>query len=208
MYTLNLISIAIATLFTTAQAVPTPDPLIPGYTITDFVWEVESYPGGPKANVTGTAQDVATHLSAVNPNWKTDFNISEALQVHQESKQKKRDLSFPFTSILCWVREDEWGFAFRLPLLDDIDFLNVVPGIPTMGPGPGACGRVACSDTAAVYWCNDETETFSLPSFATVASGASAILDNCLDERLDIVNGQVFAQFLQNWNTIVRSDTC
>jgi hypothetical protein len=117
------------------------------------VWEVESYPGGPKANVTGTVQDVVTHLSVVNPNWKTDFNFSETVQ--EESEHKKRDLSFPFTSVLCWIRENEWGFAFRLPLLDDINFLNQVPGIPTMGPGPGACGRVACSNTAAIYWCND-----------------------------------------------------
>jgi hypothetical protein len=92
-------------------------------------------------------------LSVVNPNWKTDFNFSETVQ--GESKHKKRDLSFPFTSILCWIRQDEWGFAFRLPLLDDINFLNQVPGTPTMGPGPGACGRVACVNTAAIYWCND-----------------------------------------------------
>lgn len=34
-------------------------------------------------------------------------------------------------------------------------YLRGYPGMPELGPGPGACSRVSCSDKAAIYWCND-----------------------------------------------------
>ncbi|CZR54820.1 uncharacterized protein PAC_04704 [Phialocephala subalpina] len=177
---------------------------IEGYGLEDFTWEVETSPGGPKAHITGTVQEVVSQLLTINPNWKSDFNFSET---PTRSTVLSRQLSFPWTGILCDIRIGEWGYADYYAIQDGITYLNGVPGIPTAGPGPGNCARVSCSYDSAIYWCNDETQTFSLPGFTTIAAGALVILDNCPDLGPG-VNGQVFAQFLQNWNTIVRGDNC
>ncbi|CZR52489.1 uncharacterized protein PAC_02366 [Phialocephala subalpina] len=205
MYTAKYICILSAMLIAGVQAITTP---IEGYGVVDFTWEVETSPGGPKENLTGTVQEVISQLSTINSNWKSDFNLTESL-LPRSGLQKR--LNFPFTSLLCNIRLDEWGTAYRNAINDGINYLNGVPGIPTNGPGPGNCGRVSCSYGSAIWWCNDETQTFSLPGFSTIAAGAQAIQDNCPDSPgslSGLVNGQVFAQFLQNWNTIVRGDTC
>lgn len=119
----------------------------------DFTWEVETSPGGPKENLTGTVQDVVSQLSTINPNWKTDFSFSETLT--QRSELPKRGLSFPFTGLLCNIRISEWGTAEFSFIQDGINYLNGVPGTPTNGPGPGNCGRVSCSGDSAIWWCND-----------------------------------------------------
>ncbi|PVI05988.1 hypothetical protein DM02DRAFT_623677 [Periconia macrospinosa] len=212
MLSFKIIGVLLATVLSQVQAIPTPEPVIPGYTITDFVWEVESYPGGPKANVTGTVQDVVAHLSAENPNWESDFGFNKTLHASTDSDpaHQKRGLSFPFTGVLCNIRVGEWGWAGYFPILDGISYLKGVGGTPTMGPGPGACGRVSCSYDSAIYWCNDAQSSFSLPGFSTIAAGAQAIIDNCKDNPNTFapLTGQVFAKFLQDWNTVVRGDRC
>jgi hypothetical protein len=114
----------------------------------DFTWEVETSPGGSKVTVTGTVQDVVAQLSTINPNWKEDFNVTEP-------KVQERALNFPFTSVLCMIRLGEWGTANPYAIYDGINYLKGVPGRPTLGPGPGRCGRVSCSYNSAIYWCND-----------------------------------------------------
>lgn len=54
-------------------------------------------------------QEVVAHLSAINPSWTTDFNLTKRLEV-----QKR--LNFPFTGLLCDIREWTSGVTmmFRL----------------------------------------------------------------------------------------------
>lgn len=40
--------------------------------------------------------------------------------------------------------------ASRLAVIDGIYYLRDIPGRPGMPPGPGACGRVSCSDASAI----------------------------------------------------------
>lgn len=109
---------------------------------------METFPGGPKKSITGTVQDVVAELDITNPNWKDDFNLTQ-------SNIEARDLSFPFTGIICDARLGEWQRAQWYYIDDGIYYLNGVPGTPTLGPGPGNCGRVSCSYNSAIYWCND-----------------------------------------------------
>lgn len=132
-----------------AQAIEAP---IPGYGIVDFTWEVETFPGGPKENITGTIQDVVTVLTSINPDWKSDFNFSDSLTKRLNNEKR---LSFPFTGIIC-----NHDSPFSLTLVNDvrnaISYLYGVPGSPTEGPGPGNCARVSClTRGSAIWWCND-----------------------------------------------------
>ncbi|KAH8879273.1 hypothetical protein GQ53DRAFT_854953 [Thozetella sp. PMI_491] len=201
MHMVTLICIISAILLAKIQATTAP---IPGYGVTDFTWEIETAPGGSKTNVTGTVQEIVANISAINPNWKNDFNLSESGLPHKR-------LSVPFTGILCNIRISEWYVARRSAIRDGVAYLNSISGTPTNGPGPGNCGRVSCSYQSAIWWCNDETVSLSLPGFASIAAGAQAILDNCPDWanlQGGVLNGQVFAQFLQNWNVIIDSASC
>ncbi|KAK4208869.1 hypothetical protein QBC37DRAFT_391655 [Rhypophila decipiens] len=55
-------------------------------------------------------------------------------------------------------------------------------GESRMGPGPGPssdnCGRVSCSQGAAIYWCND-TEGSITVSWDKIADSVERILDSC-----------------------------
>ncbi|KAH8881845.1 hypothetical protein GQ53DRAFT_754010 [Thozetella sp. PMI_491] len=195
------ICVVSAILISAGQAVTAP---IPGYTVTDFTWEMEVFPGSPKENFTGTAEEVIAQLKTINPNWETDFNVSES--VKQRSELEKR-LNFPFTSVLCNIRVGEWGQTSEISIGGSIELLDSMGGQPSNGPGPGACARASCNLGAGVWWCNDETQALSLPGFSTIAAGVSAILRNCPSNSPTnpVLNGQVFAQFLQNWNVIVNA---
>lgn len=129
--------------------------MIEGYGLQNFTWEVETTPGGPKVNFTGTVQEVASQLAAVNPNWKSEFGFSGRSTKKVGMSQKRQQLPDPLTGILCNTREGQWGEAIDWPIEDGIAYLDGVPGIPTNGPGPGNCGRVSCSWGCAIYWCND-----------------------------------------------------
>lgn len=53
---------------------------IPGYNIVDLTWEVETTPGGPTMNVTGTVQQVVERLTEVNPNYVSDFGLDKPIE--------------------------------------------------------------------------------------------------------------------------------
>lgn len=48
---------------------------------------------------------------------------------------------------------DQWGVYSGNQ--ENIWYLRGVKGKPVNGPGPNACGRIACSHDTAVFWCND-----------------------------------------------------
>ncbi|CCC13738.1 hypothetical protein SMACR_08243 [Sordaria macrospora] len=48
---------------------------IDGYSIGDITWEIQTSPGGPVVNVTGTVQEVIKYAEKVNPNFRSDFTL-------------------------------------------------------------------------------------------------------------------------------------
>ncbi|KAL2867414.1 uncharacterized protein BJX67DRAFT_85278 [Aspergillus lucknowensis] len=92
--------------------------------------------------------------------------------------------------------------AQRDSISDGIDYLNGVGGTPAQDPN--SCGRVSCSYNSAIYMCNDNDETQYLASFATLASGAQKILDEC-SSGMDVV-GTVKAP--NGWGVQVKYASC
>ena len=137
-------------------------------------WEVQAFVDGPKINITGTVEHVHSQLLKANPNYDVDFaSFREHPAVDTRSVEKR-------FGPVCGGGGYNWQPADWPHILSNIDYLRTVPGKPTMGPGPGKCARVSCSYNDAVWWCNDNTNTFSLPSFSTIADCAQVLVDRCL----------------------------
>ncbi|QPH00797.1 hypothetical protein C2857_004778 [Epichloe festucae Fl1] len=83
--------------------------------------------------------------------------------------------------------------------------------VPGNGPGPGNCGRVACTFNTAIWWCNDNKEAYQLRSWLDIVQGAVRVIKGCRVRTVDEYGqkyfksgGQQFA--MDNWNVVVRRD--
>ncbi|KAB8074372.1 hypothetical protein BDV29DRAFT_124239 [Aspergillus leporis] len=171
--------------------------VIPGYNIVDIEWEVQVTAGGPTVNVTGTIEEVYAHLKTLNPDFENEFPPAD----HNDAI-KARGAAYTVSNYFCQGR---WPGCSWGRIQEGIRYLNGVPGRPSNGPGPGNCGRVSCSYNSAIWWCNDNNYQYTLNSFYDIASGASVVGQNCLIGT-DTTSGQVF--YTDNWNVIVRADSC
>jgi hypothetical protein len=127
----------------------------------------------------------------------------------------------------CWpVPGQDWDPAFAETIQDGIDFLQSNGLICDVGPGPGNCVRVSCSYNAAIYLCNDVSNTFLTnvraqlkactqndytitPTCTMVGASAYDIYDLCTfgyKGGEDYTSGQVFNN--ANWNVVIRYDEC
>ena len=135
---------------------------IQGYKVVDLTWEVETTPGGPTVQLTGTVQQVHEQLLQINPHYERDFNITyetPSALVAASSNLASRS-GHPHMNDALGKRGghtecNNYGDADYLAILDGIQYLRHVPGTPANGPGPNNCGRVSCSFQSAIWWCND-----------------------------------------------------
>ncbi|EAU32469.1 predicted protein [Aspergillus terreus NIH2624] len=121
---------------------------IPGYGVEEFTWEVETKPGGPTVALNGTVQDIYARLIEINPTYDRDF----AARVPQA---RSNDDEAPHLQKRFDIKCNNHGSANLKLIKEGIAYLYGVRGKPTIGPGPGKCGRVSCSWSAAIWWCND-----------------------------------------------------
>ena len=151
--------------------------------------------------MTGTIEEIYSQLTKINPSFDADFATVEESNNIQGSNLEKR------SGIICGPGPNNWDKADWIVILEGIRYLRKVNGQPTNGPGPGACGRVSCSYKSAIWWCNDNSFTFSLPSFGTIADCAQAVGDSCQDEEGNLgiyvsVRGQNFVCFHHSQGTV------
>ncbi|KND94584.1 hypothetical protein TOPH_00814, partial [Tolypocladium ophioglossoides CBS 100239] len=75
---------------------------------------------------------------------------------------------------------------------------------PQSRPGPGACGRVSCERSMAIYWCNDSPKPKTLGNWGDIADAALLVDVECV--RTKNIGGQVFNWL--DWNVIVSIVDC
>ncbi|KAL2126305.1 hypothetical protein VTI74DRAFT_1211 [Chaetomium olivicolor] len=162
---------------------------IPGYGVDTVGVEVEIAPG-QTAVLNGTVQEIYAQALQLNP----DFTLT-ATDAGTPAPQKKQKRS----TVHCnnWPRAKQWA------LEDGVRYLRGVPGTVTHLPGPGKCARVSCSYQSAIWWCNDNTHSITLPSFNWIADSAQHTINVCFDGTGELA-GQNFED--GNWNTILRHD--
>ncbi|GFF63739.1 hypothetical protein IFM60648_01027 [Aspergillus lentulus] len=171
--------------------------VIPGYNVVDIEWQVQVTAGGPTVNVTGTVEEVYAHLKTLNPGFEEEFP-----PVAHNDVIEARGADYTMQSYYC---HGPWPTCSWYRIQQGVSYLDGVPGRPSQGPGPGSCGRVSCSYNSAIYWCNDNNYQYTLNSFYDIASGANFIGQTCLTGT-DSTSGQIF--YTDNWNVIVRADSC
>ncbi|KAK3947875.1 hypothetical protein QBC32DRAFT_365466 [Pseudoneurospora amorphoporcata] len=89
---------------------------------------------------------------------------------------------------------DQWGEP--IGVAENIRYLRGVEGKPVNGPGPNACGRIACSHDTAVFWCNDARRAL-LRNEATKSDWCFGYLR---------IRGEI--KMNDGWSVVVRSEKC
>ncbi|KAM7194191.1 hypothetical protein V8F20_008111 [Naviculisporaceae sp. PSN 640] len=173
---------------------------IPGYTVQDFVWEVEPWNNGTLVNITGPVEHVYDTLKKLNPDSVKNISITGT----PDSPN-----AVEFGDIKCGALTWNWGAASYYRIWEGVQYLKGVPGKPAASPGPGSCGRVSCSWKSAIWWCNDKKTENILPGFYSIADCAWELCQKCKENTSgepgdDYCRGQHFVN--KDWNCIVRYD--
>lgn len=164
--------------------------------VTDpLTWEVDPFNNGTMVNLTGTVQEVYAQIIKINPDFK--LNVPDhKLEDDVPNDDPTGSSDTPYA--LCYHTLHNtygWNSADESRIKEGISYLRGVPGQPHASPGHGQCSRVSCSYNAAIYWCSDHADAFSLPSFGVIADCAEIARANCVYrdylERL-MVLGQHF----------------
>ncbi|KAJ5788715.1 hypothetical protein N7457_003705 [Penicillium paradoxum] len=166
---------------------------IPGYGVETLEWRIPQEDGEAALEIKGTIEDVVSQLSMQNPNAAAEIRERGKRELAKRSHLIKRDhithshCNFPGVLLSAVGR--------------GMDYINGLPGRPTNGPGPGNCGRVSCSNSAGIWWCNDSPHTKTLDSWSEIGDGVLYLYQGCAGD-----GGQVF--FDGDWNVIVRRADC
>lgn len=170
----------------TGVAVPAP-----GYEIVPLTVEVQAVPGGDKMSLSGSVEEIHAQLLNLNPNFDKDFPADQGKAATVDS----RSLSKRFGP-QCGTSLNNyggWNFASANGIQNGINYLRGVQGKPTLGPKQ--CSRVSCSWDDAIWWCNDNGNSITLPGFNTIADCAQVLKNQCatgLPGVLNAVYGQNF----------------
>ncbi|KAF2680507.1 hypothetical protein K458DRAFT_407257 [Lentithecium fluviatile CBS 122367] len=193
----SIVSIlAAASMSIAAPAPAATDAPAAGYGIEAFSWSIEVAPGQTEV-LNGTIEEVVAQAVAINP----EFSI---LSAASKRDVEARDLTKRY-NLIC----GNFPAANKGRIQEGINYLKSLPSgeRPTNGPGPGNCGRVSCSYGAAIWWCNDNTFSYSPGHWDTIAWSAQYLIDNCASGS-SVVSGQRFENADNKWNTIVRGNNC
>ncbi|CAP64714.1 uncharacterized protein PODANS_5_9850 [Podospora anserina S mat+] len=203
-----------------------------GYGTVPISWDLPTDLNNPSAGtitVTGTVQEAVAAMEAAYPGWNGTFQskLPASTAEQQEDGDDTSDLglfSFPtresFTCDLPYVQ------ASKRMIWDGIRYLRTLSGSAKNGPGSpgkGNCGRVSCSWSAAIWWCNDvgfvvcDVDLWKITNndetqnnfekevgWNDIADGAEFLCrSDCVHRKKDVL-GQVF--YTDKWNVIARHD--
>ncbi|RKL21674.1 hypothetical protein BFJ68_g1986 [Fusarium oxysporum] len=136
-------------------------------------WEVEVTSGSTTV-LEGTIEEIHEELLQLNPNWDEEY-MSNFTQAAADTEKRDSDkhlfgrTNFNGAKYTCRGR---WPECHTAPIVRGVEYLRYVQGKPKNGPGPGNCGRVSCSNNAAIWWCNDNASSKTLNGFGSIADGA------------------------------------
>ncbi|KAK0667505.1 hypothetical protein QBC41DRAFT_304326 [Cercophora samala] len=183
---------------------------ISGYKTIDISWDLPTdlnNASSPIVTVTGTVQQAVAAMEAAYPGWNATFQSKLPPPTADDEGDDDDDTA---DSKFLSLPERE-SFTCDLPYIaastrrigDGIKYLRGLSGTAKNGPGWGNCGRVSCSWSSAIYWCNDNAQEKEV-GWNDIADGAEFLMHSDCVRRKKTVLGQVF--FKDKWNVIVRHD--
>ncbi|KAI1294521.1 hypothetical protein F5Y03DRAFT_399453 [Xylaria venustula] len=172
-----------------------------GSHMSNITWTGRIAEHGDTMSFTGPSlQQIEAQIRKINPAFAWSANEFGS----------RRDVSDPSLSegeILCDLPWDP-PFASVYHIRQGISHLRKIHGDCTNGPGPGNCGRVSCSYSSGIWFCNDNPHPMSVPC-STFGDRASDIIEKCYsfgDFPTDSVYGQAFDT--DGWNVIIAGADC
>ncbi|KAK0739492.1 hypothetical protein B0T21DRAFT_436378 [Apiosordaria backusii] len=179
-------------------------PDVSSYGIVPISWDLPikaDDPNGATVTVTGTIQEAIVKMEASYPGWNATFQARVPPPSTDAASLISAAAAEDPESYNCKVKWDEAG---QLSILWGVEYLRTLTGTAKNGPGPGNCGRVSCSWNSAIWWCNDNDQDKEL-QWSQIADGAAFLNRECARDS-QYVKGQAF--YKENWNVIVRRDSC
>ncbi|KAK4194375.1 hypothetical protein QBC40DRAFT_319890 [Triangularia verruculosa] len=183
---------------------------IAGYGTATISWDLPidlNNLSGDTLTVTGSVQEAVAAMEAAYPGWNATFQSKLPAPSPDDdddgsSLQSRNGLLFKTPTVDHRDCDINYVKADIRRINDGIRYLRGLSGTAKNGPGWGNCGRVSCSWTAAIWWCNDNAEEKEV-QWGDIADGAEYLTNKCQQPRRK-VRGQVF--YTDNWNVIVRMD--
>ncbi|KAI1262862.1 hypothetical protein F5Y18DRAFT_429733 [Xylariaceae sp. FL1019] len=176
------------------------------YTISDITWTMPIVEGGQNYTFKGTVQEVFTQVN--------NLRVQQNLQPLPDPLAKFNTTSIPadvssrsFAKTICKVGLKDYTPLVRVQ--QGIEYLKDLKGTCTNGAGPGNCGRISCSWTAAIYWCNDNDHpvTYDCSHFAETAQHVLSDCHYTFNGGKTIYTwGQAFDT--ESFNVLVGADNC
>jgi hypothetical protein len=126
------LSTLLLTLSAAVPAVLAADDGIPGYTFVPISWFIEVSPGKVKV-LNGTVEEIVAQAKGISPEFKLRDAPAGPPPPPPSTRLSRREVKF------CM----NFGKADVGAIRNGVSYLRGVPGIPTNGPGPGACDLVS-----------------------------------------------------------------
>ncbi|KAG5967047.1 hypothetical protein E4U57_001376 [Claviceps arundinis] len=205
----KIIIMCFLSLVASVSAVAIPE-LIPGLFVPS--WNVVIEPGQEdKIVVNGTVQQVDAYMEDNYPGWSArwaNFTSKSAPSKRATAAHPPRPDSnmMKVKSVMC---NHPLPGCLTGAISGGIDYLRKIRKgrHPRNGPGPRNCGKVSCSDDAAIFWCNDTDQPKILDSFSDIALGAEVVVYLCGTDGYDVmVSGQAF--LFGDYSVIVGRENC
>ncbi|KAL4902251.1 hypothetical protein BDW74DRAFT_181097 [Aspergillus multicolor] len=172
-------------------------------------------PNGPTVLLNGTVQEIYAELLKINPSYDGDFaETLAAAQAAAETESKTyeaADIDADADAGIASLHKrlpvtcNNYDEAITRRIREGITYLRGVSGRPSNGPGPGNCGRVSCSYNSAIWWCNDNTSSKTLPGFNNIADGAQVVINHCAPTDIYVAGEE---DHNDNWRAVVRRSPC
>ncbi|KAI0803876.1 hypothetical protein GGR55DRAFT_691468 [Xylaria sp. FL0064] len=132
-----------------------------GYKIEPMTWRGVVDKGGSELSFNGTIDEVTQQIQAV----KKDFTW----------EGHRRDLG---TSLICGVGGENSLGPLTPNVEDSGNKLSKMSGACSVGAGPKVCAVLVCTRNAAVWLCNDNSQSIA-PSCSSLASYVADIVGKC-----------------------------
>ncbi|KAI2782650.1 hypothetical protein F4815DRAFT_428893 [Daldinia loculata] len=181
-----------------------------GFGASKITWTGQVKPGEPAVSITGTAEEIYTQITRINPNYDNELGLNSP-----HSTVKRRDLE-PIKKRA--TTSDDWTCAYG----NDVNAESIGVGVrylysiangdcaaPPGSPGDGGCSVSSCNAGAGIFLCNDSSNELH-NACSIVADNAVEVLINCQQSTYNGGNswttnthGQIFSKD-HSWNVILN----
>ncbi|KAI1265381.1 hypothetical protein F5Y18DRAFT_50651 [Xylariaceae sp. FL1019] len=150
------------------------------YTFGDIEWR--GFEGFEDTVFTGTIEDVIHQMKEIKGvNFVPDFVRKAEAEIETRIIQAQDVPQPPSTNLQMSCIRDGLSAALLIPIRNGVRYLQHLSDsvVCQNGPGPDNCGRISCSDTSGIWFCNENAAPSAPFKCSIFAFYASNIAETC-----------------------------